>query len=160
MSQFLFYLPLPPFLAQWFIARHGGETPVRLVRESLEFRRLRCLIDRAPLDYVPTPPPESQVPVCIPSFTAKDPRMFNYVPPKGVVAMVETIRDLFDIELHDYFVKTYSRRTRLDLLIEAWMAQKGIEYSDTNFNSVKKRLDRIRNAIRNCEYRRRKKFKK
>ena len=61
--------------------------------------------------------------------------------------LVETLRDLFDLELHDYYVKTYIKGSRIDYMIEAWMELHGIEFNDTNYNSVKKRLDRVRKKI-------------
>ncbi len=148
MNDYLIYLPLEAFLAQWFRHRHGGsQFTVRLVRGSVESKRLKALLDVTPADYIPQPAPQGHVPVAIPSFPAKDPRQFNYVSPQGIAALVETIRDLFDLELYDYYVKTYVKGSRIDYMIEAWMAKHGIEYNDTNFNSVKKRLDRARNKI-------------
>lgn len=148
MNDYLIYLPLEPFLAQWFRHRHGGsQYTVRLVRGSVEAKRLKALLDVTPPGYIPRPTPQGCVAVAIPSFPAKDPRQFNYVSPKGINALVETLRDLFDLELHDFYVKTYIKGTRIDYMLEAYMALHGIEYSDTNYNSVKKRLDRVRKRI-------------
>lgn len=160
MNDYLIYLPLEAFLAQWFRHRHGavryGEDSygaVRLVRGSVESKRLKALLDVPPSDYVPHPAPKDCVAVAIPSFPAKDPRQFNYVSPQGIAALVETIRDLFDLEIYDYYVKTYVRGSRIDYMIEAWMAKNCIEYNDTNYNSVKKRLDRVRNKVYVQRYR-------
>lgn len=148
MNDYLIYLPLEAFLAQWFRHRHGGSPyTVRLVRGSVESKRLKALLDVPPSGYVPRPAPEGCVAVAIPSFPAKDPRQFNYVSPQGINALVETLRDLFDLELHDYYVKTYIKGSRIDYMIEAWMEMHGIEFNDTNYNSVKKRLDRVRKKI-------------
>lgn len=148
MNDYLIYLPLEAFLAQWFRHRHGGlPYTVRLVRGSVESKRLKALLDVPPSGYVPRPAPEGCVAVAIPSFPAKDPRQFNYVSPQGINALVETLRDLFDLELHDYYVKTYIKGSRIDYMIEAWMEMHGIEFNDTNYNSVKKRLDRVRKKI-------------
>lgn len=148
MNDFLIYLPLENFMAQWFRHRHGGSPyTVRLVRGSVESKRLKALLDVPPSGFVPAPPPQGCVPVAIPSFPAKDPRQFNYVSPQGINALVETLRDLFDLELHDYYVKTYIKGSRIDYMIEAWMELHGIEFNDTNYNSVKKRLDRVRKKI-------------
>ena len=143
MNDFLIYLPLEAFMAQWFRHRHGGsQYTVRLVRGSVESKRLKALLDVPPSDYVPRPAPQGCVAVAIPFFPAKDPRQFNYVSPQGINALVETLRDLFD-----YYVKTYIKGSRIDYMLEAWMAMHGIEFNDTNYNSVKKRLDRVRKKI-------------
>lgn len=150
MNEFLIYLPLEAFLAQWFRHRHGGSPyTVRLVRGSVEAKRLKALLDVPPADYVPRPAPQGCVAVAIPSFPARDPRQFNYVSPQGIAALVETVRDLFDLEIYDYYVKTFVKGSRIDYMIEAWMAKNGIEYNDTNYNSVKKRLDRVRTKVYN-----------
>ena len=148
MNDKLIYLPLETFMAQWFRHRHGGSLyTVRLVRGCVEAKRLKALLDIPPAGYVQPVPPPGCVAVAIPSFPAKDPRQFCYVSPQGINALVETLHDLFDIELHDYYVKTYIKGSRIDYMIEAWMALHGIEFNDTNYNSVKKRLDRGRKKI-------------
>lgn len=160
MSQFLFYLPLPPFLAQWYIHKNGGVVPVKINRNSSENGVLRHFLSTPPEDYVPSVPPAGQLAVEIPSYPAKDPRTYNYVPPYGVNAIVEILREDFDLQLHEFYVGVYLRGGRLDCLLEAWMLHHGIEFNDANFNSVKKRLDRMRNAIKCHRYRSKKKSKK
>ena len=148
MNDFLIYLPLEAFLAQWF------QTPPRRIGIRRAPRARLCGIQaaestsrRAAVGLRTRPAPPGTVPVAIPSFPAKDPRQFNYVSPQGINALVETLRDLFDLELHDYYVKTYIKGSRIDYMLEAWMELHGIEFNDTNYNSVKKRLDRVRKKI-------------
>ena len=71
--------------------------------------------------------------------------------------MGKTIRDIFDMELHDFYCKSYVKGARVDYMLDAWMEMKGISYNDTSFNAVKKRLDRIRYKVRCCRYREKKK---
>lgn len=91
--------------------------------------------------------------VIVPAFPGKDYRYYNYLSPTSRTAIVKTIRDIFDMELHDFYIKSYVKGIRIDYMIEAWMEKCGIAYNETSYNAVKKRLDRIRNKIRCNKYR-------
>lgn len=157
MPIFLIYLQLEPYLRDWFVKRHGGNTPVRLIRGSIESKRLRLLLETPPDNYIPQPQPEDRLSVVVPAFPGKDYRYHNYLSPTSQIAMVNTIRDIFDMELHDFYTKSYVKGARIDYMIEAWMDKNGIAYNDTSYNAVKKRLDRIRNIVRCHKYRNRQK---
>lgn len=157
MSHFLIYLQLEPYLRDWFVRRHGGNEPVRLIRGSIESKRLKLLLDTPPKDYIPQRPTAGELSVIVPAYPGKDYRYYNYLSPSSQTAMVRTIRDIFDMELHDFYSKSYAKGARVDYMIDAWMEMKGIAYNDTNYNAVKKRLDRIRNMVRCCRYREKKK---
>lgn len=156
MADYLIYLPLEPYLRQWFVARHGGQEPVRLIRGSIESKRLKLLLEQPPSDYRPQLPSMDYTSVIVPAFPGKDYRSYNYLNPTSVTALVSTIKDLLDLQLHDFYAKCYFKGVKIDYMIEAWMFQNGIDYNETNCNSIKKRLDRIRNIVRCHKYRQRK----
>lgn len=160
MNEFLIFLPLDPYLREWFIWRHGGETPVRLNRASEESKLLRSLIVAPPAEYRPLPMPQELTPVIIPSYPGRDPRIYNFVGPAGINALVETIRDNFDYELLLFMRRNDFRHKRKDNLIYAWMELNHIEPTETNWNTIAKRYQRLRNALINQNYRERKKSKK
>ncbi len=155
----LIYLELAPYLEQWFRHRHGAGprgTAVSMTRGCVEWRRLRLLIDVPPADYVPSRAPDGWTPVEIPYYSGKDPRTYWYISDKGRRAVEETLLDLFDTELYDFYLRGYIKGLRISYMVIAWMEQKGIEYTEINENAVKKRLDRIRNVVA-CARRRRSK---
>lgn len=149
MNEYYIFLPLEPYLRQWFVHQHGGAVPVRLVRGSVESKRLRLLLDVRPADV----PPEllanagERCPVVIPSFPARDPRSYNFVRPAGITLLCDTIRDRFDCELYEWMSKTHIHYQRMDNLLYAWMEMNGIEATETNWNSVAKRYQRLRKRI-------------
>lgn len=159
MNGYLIYLPLAPYLRDWFINRHGGEYPVRLNRSSEESQLLRSLTTLPPEDYVPTPAPEGHTAVVIPSYAGRDPRVYNHVGPKGISSLVQTITANFDFELQVFLRKNLKPRIRKDELINAWMELKHIEPTETNWCAIVKRYDRLRHNLNVEEYRRRKKSK-
>lgn len=146
MNEYYIFLPLEPYLRQWLVHEHGGREPVRLVRGSVESKRLKLLLDLRPDSL----PPDllanagALTPVVIPSYPSRDPRTFNYVCPSGIALLCETIRDRFDSDFYEWMSKTHIRFERIDNLIYAWMEMHGIEPTETNWNSIAKRYQRLR----------------
>lgn len=148
-------------MRQWFVHQHGGSEPVRLVRGSVESKRLKLLLDTRPEGVRPDLLSDAgdRCAVVIPSFPVRDPRQFNYVSPAGLTFLVETIRDRFDSDLYQWMSKTHIHYERMDNLLYAWMEQNGIEPTETNWNSVAKRFQRLRNRIYAAKYQAKKRKK-
>lgn len=142
-DQHLLHLRLDPYLAQWFINEQGGE-PVRLDRASIESKILEQYLMTLPPNCEPQLPQEDTVAIIIPTFRVKDPAYYNYLPKTARDALVQCIRDRFDVELFTD-LHTFARiGMRLDNIIYAWMETHGIELTETNWCVISKRYQRQR----------------
>lgn len=140
----LLYLDLDDYLAQWFVNDHGGEVPVRLRRGSVESKILEVYLTALPEGEVPDMGGDGRVAVVIPSFRSRPPGVYNHLPRRARAALLNVIRERFDIalwsDLH-VFGKIDRRR---DELIYAWLEKHGIEATERNWCAVAKRYQRQR----------------
>lgn len=140
------YLSLPDYISQWFVHEQGGHIPVRLMRGSLESAMLEQWICRLPDGAQPQTAAPGLLPVEIPSFRARDPRVYNFLPPKGHDALVSMIRERFDVDMWSQIHRFANVLKRKDELIFAFMESRGIELTETNWNAVAKRYARKRDS--------------
>lgn len=151
------YLTLDPYLAQWFINDHGGEVPVRLTRGSVESKILEIYLTPLPHGVAPDFGSPSSVAVVIPSFRAKPAATYNHLPQHARAALLNVIRERFDIQLWQELHVFGKITRRQDELIYAWMEKHGIELTETNWNAIAKRYQRQRDIYLNrdrakCSY--------
>ena len=166
MNEFLIYLSLPPYLAQWYANEctqiHNRDnavcprgvykfpTPVVPVRGSQESDVINMHLAKQP-DAIPAKVPEdATIAIVIPSFTGKPVEYYNYVPQSGLDHLAETIRYRFKSELFEdiHEARRKTPQARIDLLVTAWMEDHCIEYDDTNFNTLLKIYQRRRDVYR------------
>ncbi len=153
MSQFTIHIPLDDYLADWFIHECGGGTPVTLKKGSIESKILEIYLAKRPDDVKPDLGGAGKVAIFIPSFRHKPAHVYNYLPKHATAALVEAIRNRFDIVLWDslhHFGKI--TRNRQDHLIYAFMEKHGIEFSETSWNAIAKRYQRQRKIYYDREF--------
>lgn len=146
MSQICLYIPLEDYLAQWFIHENGGETPVHLLRGSVESKILEVYLTHRPAGVFPEMPGEGKLAVAIPSFRNRPPEVFNFLPKYAMAYLLNIIRNRFDIQLWNELHHFGKITKRQDELIYAWMEKHGIEITETNWNAIAKRYQRQRNV--------------
>ena len=166
MNDYLIYLCLPPYLAQWYAHEcnqvHNRDnktcpreiyrfpTPVVPVRNSQESGVIQAHLQKQPTDK-PAPVPEgATIAIVIPSFPYKPVEYYNFVPRIGLEHLADTIRNRFQVELFDdiHEARRITPKTRIDLLVQAWMEDHCIEDDDTNFRTLLKIYQRRRDAYR------------
>ena len=166
MNDYLIYLSLPPYLAQWYanecLQVHNRDkaicpreiyqfpTPVRPVRGSQESDVIRMHLTKQPNDVPTQVPEDATIAIVVPYFRFMPVAFYNYVPKSGLEHLEETIRYRFKVELFED-IHDAKRRTpgaRIDLLINAWMDDHCIENNDTNFNTLLKIYQRRRDVYR------------
>ncbi|MBR3650700.1 MAG: hypothetical protein IKN52_10650, partial [Victivallales bacterium] len=102
-------------------------------------------------DLAPAPiPQDATIAIVIPSFPYKPVEYYNYVPRIGLEHLADTIRNRFQVELFDdiHEARRITPKTRIDLLVQAWMEDHCIEDDDTNFRTLLKIYQRRRDAYR------------
>lgn len=146
MSCFNIYLPLDPYLAQWFIHEQGGGVPVRLPKGSVESKYLEIYLDKQPADQqgADIAPRDGETAIEIPFFKYKPPHIYNHLPRVAKLGLVAIIRNRFDVAFWTDIHKLAVLTKRIDINIEAFMEKSGIEITDTNFRTLDKRYKRMR----------------
>ena len=84
----------------------------------------------------------------LPTFKHKDPRTYNYLPPKAVHCLHKCLRSRFDVQLWNDLHLVHPKAKMLKELIEAWMESHGIEFDETNWCAISKRYQRKRELYR------------
>ena len=144
MSNYLIYLKFEPYLAQWFRHEMGGTSPVEIPRGSAESDILQLFLTKQPEDVPNENREDANLIIAIPYFKRKDPRTYNYLPPKAVHCLHKCIRNRFDVQLWNDLHLVHPKSKMLKELIEAWMESHGIEFNDTNWCAISKRYQRKR----------------
>lgn len=143
-SNFMTYLKLEPYIAQWVAHEHGF--PIKFPRGSIENDiielGLKIREDDEPLDL----PGEGKYPVVIPFFKYKDVMKFNYLSNSSKDQLIHCLKVRFTIALwNDLFKFGHIGKQKQDL-IYAWMDAHGIDDTETNWNVVSKIYARKRKA--------------
>ena len=98
MSDFHIYIKMPSYLRQWFIHRHSGTDPMRLNNGSIESKLIKLAVVRPPECFVPHRQQEDEVAICIPYSKSRDPRTYNHITDTGKRALLENIKNAFDVD--------------------------------------------------------------
>lgn len=166
MNEFLIYLCLPPYLAQWYAHEctqlhyrdkavcpreiYQFPTPVVPIHGSQEADVIQMHLTKQPSDVPAKAPADATIAIAIPSFPYKPVAYYNYMPQSGLEHLADTIRYRFKVELFEDIHEARRKvpQSRIDLLINAWMDDHCIENNDTNFNTLLKIYQRRRDVYR------------
>lgn len=145
MSNFVFYINLPKYLADWVTNRLGN--PVVFPWSSPQNAIIRTYISKQPSEVNVELPDGKAVAIAIPDSVAKPPEVYNYMGKLGKDAVAETIKDLFLRQLWTEITPLSGSRVKLNKLIAAWCEMNGIKIDDVE-------------TVRQCYYRIRKGYAK
>lgn len=144
MSQFLLYLKIEPYLAQWLINEAGGN-PVKLRRGSSESDILeRFLTTGATGRTGEISPSEANVSIFLPTFRDKDPRYYNYLPPRARKSLERNIYVRFRCQLWKELHTLANVDCPIGELVWAWMESHGIEDDPKNWETIRQMYYRQR----------------
>ena len=144
MSQFCIYIYLEDYIADWFIHLHGGNNPVKLIRNSVESKILEGFIEKRPVDELPDNDKEGKVAIQIPTFRNRPPDTYNYLPQHAKIHLINTIKHNFDVQVWwDLHRFGHINKEQKDLVI-AWMKKNGIRDGNSSWDTIVKRYQRQR----------------
>ena len=155
MSEYQVYIKMPSYLRQWFIHRHGGSEPVKLIKGSIESKLLKIALVKQPENVVIRTKMPDEVAVCIPYSKARDPRTYNVITETGRRALIANGKNAFDVDcwnfLHDFGAITMQQKD----LIYLYMEQHGIIEDGSCWDSIAKNYQRLRKnyLTRECKHR-------
>lgn len=149
MSQILLYLKLEPYLAQWFVHENGGSNPVSLPRGSSESDLLEQFLAKVPRERVgEVDPADANVVIVLPSFRDKDPRYYNYLPPRARKAIEHNIYVRFRCEMWKELHTLENVDAPISDLIYSWMENHGIEDDPKSWETIRQMYYRKRKTHR------------
>ncbi len=144
MNENYIYLKMEPYLRQWFVNSMGGVEPVRLFKGSIESKIVQQFVRSPRANDTPKLPDPGDLAVIIPHTPGVKPWIQNYFSPKATEALMDAIRARFDVDLFTTLHKCGVIGSSQKILIESFMDSRGIEDTETNFNTLVKRYRRLR----------------
>lgn len=162
MSRFqtLLHIELPPYLAQWYVHANGGKHPILLDSSSTEYKMIRTrLVEKPSVAFEPDIS-KSHVSIILSEIEIFEDVPMDYLPRGDREELAEYIRDRFIGDFIPFMTKGRKKRSRTDRRIEAFMETHGIEFTDTNWNSLAKIFQRQQANDRMRKYRTKEKFGK
>lgn len=151
------FITVEPYLAQWLQHENDGNLPLQLQRSSVEAKFVEMHLKEQPKDSIPQLKAEDgQLPIALPWFKNVDIRTYNYLPPKACLALKDLFRNRFILQLWNEVHTFEGAHIRIDMRLAAFMEKHGIAYDDTNYNTIHKIYDRLRNSYRKRAERERK----
>lgn len=143
------HLNLPQYLREWFLNQCGEECGISAVGEFPRASVERAILSMALRPLRPGEAPQIRCPegwtrVRVPVFRGLNLESRNYLPDSGRIALETSIRSRFDADLwttvRDMDYKILPMKNTLEL----WMESRGIAITDSNWQAVVKRAQRIR----------------
>ncbi len=142
MSQFVIYIKLEKYLAEWLT--HSLGCPVRFPAGSNENAVIRTFLQRLPPDTLPLMDSPEATPIFIPDSKSKPADSYNYMAPRGLKAVHEAIMDLFIRNLWSDLRPIENSRIGVNTRIAAWCEMHGIGLD--RVETVRQKYYRIRDA--------------
>lgn len=137
---------MPSYLRQWFIHRHGGAEPVCLIRGSIESKLLQRATVPQPPGTIPQRKQEGEVTIAIPYYKSHDPRIYNHITETGKRAIIERVKDDFDLDLWEYLHDFGKIGRQQKDLIYLFMEQRGILEDGSCWDAIAKIYQRMRHV--------------
>lgn len=147
MPEITFSLVLPQWLAQWYVHRTGGQTPVRMPKNSCESLLVQTFAQKKSAAQHPDIAGQGDLELFIPANKAKPPQTYSHISDSLKSLVRKAISDSFDLAITSELVlRRFPGSFKKDV-IEQWMRQNGIEITETACLAIEKRYDRRRAAI-------------
>ena len=140
MSNFCVYIKLKPFVKQWLVNALGN--PVRFPSQSIENSTIHSFVIKLPKNAQPDVPGEDLTAICVPDSASKPAEYYNYLTPRGKMAVAECCEHLFRRCMWNELGDMSDLGCNMMSGIYAWCEKHGIDidYADT----IRQRYYRIR----------------
>lgn len=166
-AQFLIYLSMPLYLAQWYADRcercrcdeseiyspcvyaFDRDKPVGVqpVKGSFPSKILRKELDKQPEVVSIAIPEDTTIALIIPYYSIKPPQIYNYLSDKAKKILIQVIRDEYDAELAQFVSPYLGKRIPKNDLLDLWMSKHGMDLTnETVCIAVTQGFNRARDA--------------
>ena len=146
MSYILLYISVPKYEKEW-CEYHFGEPCVFPARTNLNnvirhFSRIR------PEGVLPEPRKDGELAIAIMGSSSKKPETYNYFSEHGKAAIAEAIDDIFVMQMWEDLTDIGTRGIQLSKLIMDWMDGNGITFEGNNYENLRMKFSRIKQAYK------------
>lgn len=146
MSAILTYIKLPLYERQW-CEYHFGSPCVFPSKTDIN-NVIRHFSRPRPADA----PPETQQPgemaICLMGSQAKKPEVYNFISKHGKEAIADAIDNIFVMHMWEELTDIGTRSVQLSKLILDWMDANGITCEDNNYENLRMKFQRIKDAYK------------
>ena len=146
MSKILIYIPLPLYEREWCECHFGSpcEFPksTNLNNVIRHFSRIR------PSGATPETKQDGDIAICLMGSKSKKPEIYNYISEHGKQAIAQAIDDIFTMHMWEELTDIGCRSVQLSKLIRDWMDSNGISMRGNNYDNLRMKFQRVKDAYR------------
>ncbi len=144
--QYLIYVKVPRYELEW--CEHHFGRPCQFPSSSNLPHVLRHFTRERPIDAPAERREEGELAIVLPDSRAKRPDRFNFLTHHGKRAVAEAIDNIFTMHLWEDLTDIGCRSVQLSCLVMDWMEANGISMEGNNYENLRMKFQRIKDAYR------------
>lgn len=146
MSHILIYIKLPLYEREW--CEHHFGRPCTFPASTNLNNVIRHFSRQRPSGVEPETQQPGEVAICLMGSKSKKPEVFNYLGKHGKAAVADAIDDIFTMQMWEDLTDIGCRSVQLSKLVMDWMEQNGISMTGNNYENLRMKFQRIKDAYR------------
>ena len=146
MSNILIYVKLPLYELEW--CQHHFGSPAVFPSSTNLNNVIRHSSRRRPEGVAPETKQPGELAICLMGSKSKKPEVYNYVSIHGKAAIAEAIDDIFVMQMWEDLTDIGTRSVQLSKLVLDWMDANGISMQNNNYDNLRMKFQRIKDAYR------------
>ena len=147
MSNILAYIKLPLYEREWCEFHFG--CPCEFPAATNLNNVIRHFSRPRPDNITPETQQEGKLAICLMGSKSKKPEVYNYISKHGKAAIAEAIDDIFVMHMWEDLTDIGCRSVQLSKLVMDWMEANGISMSGNNYENLRMKFQRIKDAYKN-----------
>ncbi len=146
MSQFLIYIKLPAYEREW--CEHHFGSPCVFPPSTNINSVIRHFTRKRPEGELPVSQQPGELAICLMGSAKKKPEVYNWIGKHGKAAIAEAIDDIFIMQMWEDLTDIGCRSIQLSKLMMDWMENNGISMQGNNYENLRMKFMRLRDAFR------------
>lgn len=146
MSNILLYVKIPIYEKEW--CEHHFGSPCTFPAATNLNNIIRHFSRQRPEGVLPESQKDGELAICILGSRSKKPEVYNYFSKFGKAAIAEAIDDIFIMHMWEDLTDVSVRSVQLSKLILDWMDANGISTSGNNYENLRMKFQRIKDAYK------------
>lgn len=148
MSNFVIYLKVSPYVAEWAIHSLGtpfeyqNENIIEFPKDSVENRLIKKFLEKTPEGVFPDIKGDHNLTVRIPFYKVKDPRVYNYLNDASKGMLIDSLETLLLQNLWSELGSLENLNCSAKKMIISWCKMHGI--SETHEDTIAQKFYRLR----------------
>lgn len=146
MSNILIYVKLPLYERQW--CEHHFGRPCSFPSGTNLNMIIRHFAQKRPANAAPDIQQPGEMAICLMGDKTKKPEIYNYVSSHGKEAIADAIDNIFVMHMWESLTGIACRSVQLSHLIMDWMEVNGITMEGNNYENLRMKFQRIKDAYK------------